>query len=135
MLLGLLKNAYTVPIAIFVGCGLSVYTGYRIGDAVSTKRLLEEQQKVIDVKDNVISNLLKNDGADSDALNDINERVVRLQYDIDNANNTARANAEQVRRCNELLSESAGLLKEGSGLLKEVNRRLETFIDLNLKAR
>lgn len=135
MLLGLLKNAYTVSIAIFVGCGLSVYAGYRIGDAVSTKRLLEEQQKVIDVKDNVISNLLKNDGADSATLNDINERVVRLQYDIDNANNTARANAEQVRRCNELLSESAGLLKEGSGLLKDVNRRLETFIDLNLKAR
>ena len=126
---------------------LAFILGMALGESLEEKRnqeiLLEEQRahltelKSLQERKDATINLLLKDMATTDAVQSaIDKRVNRLQYNINAGNkaimqNTARAYAESVIQCRNLLSEGSELHGEGVKILRDTNRRLEAIINIH----
>lgn len=117
----------------FLSCFmLGMWVQYHIDSFKDKEESLEAQERVIDANRETIDNLLKEDSTTGALVNDINERVVLLQYHIEHSTgDTTGVNEESIKQCKQLLSQGSELLKEGSKLLRDTNKRLDTFININ----
>lgn len=126
---------------------LAFILGLALGESLEEKRnqeiLLEEQRthltelKTLQERKDATINLLLKDMATADAVQSaIDNRVNRLQYNINAGNkaimqHTDRAYAESIIQCRNLLSEGAELHGEGVKILRDTNRRLEAIINIH----
>lgn len=126
---------------------LAFILGLALGESIEEKRnqeiLLEEQRthltelKTLQERKDATINLLLKDMATADVVQSaIDNRVNRLQYNINAGNkaimqHTDRAYAESIIQCRNLLSEGAELHGEGVKILRDTNRRLEAIINIH----
>lgn len=132
-------KAVIIGVAFFVG----LYLGSSYEENKYREILVSTQQEYIAKLDEVTKgkdatiNLLLKDMATTDAVQSaLDQRINRLQYNINSGNkaimqHTDRVTAESVIACRQLLSEGAELHGEGVKILRDTNRRLEAIINLH----
>lgn len=127
--------------------GVAFLLGLSLGSSYEENRhreiLVKTQQEYIAKLDEVTKqkdetiNLLLKDFATTDSIQSLlNNRINRLQYNIDAGNkkilrDTKRIAKESIIECRKLLSEGAELHGEGVKILRDTNRRLEAIINLH----